>query len=244
MRLLVTRSREDAEPLAAALGERGIEAVLEPLMSITDVAGAAGAPDLDPDGAQALLITSANGIRAFARRHSRRDIAVFAVGDASARTAGELGFAEVRSAAGDVDALAALVRDEVDPGAGALLHIAGTHSAGDLSGLLEAAGFDVRRQVLYQATAAEKLSPGTVDELKSGTLDGVLLFSPRTAGLFVKLAAAAGLEEACRPLVAYCLSQAVADNVVALPWRQVQVASEPNQQALLNVLGPRKQQGK
>ncbi len=116
MRLLVTRSIEDAEPLAAALRRRGIEAVLEPLMSITDVAGAAGAPDLDtyldPGGAQALLITSANGIRAFARRTSRRDIAVFAVGDASARTAFELGFAEVRSAAGDVDALAALVSDE------------------------------------------------------------------------------------------------------------------------------------
>ena len=236
MRLLITRPREDAEPLAAALGERGIEAVLEPLMSITEV----DAPNLDPDGAQALLITSANGIRAFARRHSRRDIAVFAVGDASARTAGEQGFAEVRSAAGDVDALAALVRDELDPGAGALLHIAGSHVAGDLSGRLEAAGFDVRRRVLYQATAAEKLSPGTVDELKSGTLDGVLLFSPRTAGLFVKLAAAAGLEEACHPLVAYCLSQAVADNAKALLWRRVQVASEPNQRSLLDALGPRK----
>ncbi len=236
MRLLITRPREDAEPLAAALGERGIEAVLEPLMSITDV----DASDLDPDGVQALLITSANGIRAFARRHSRRDIAVFAVGDASARTAFELGFAEVRSAAGDVDALAALVRDKLDSGAGALLHIAGSHVAGDLSGLLEAAGFDVRRQVLYQATAAEKLSPVTVDELKSGTLDGVLLFSPRTAELFVKLAAAAGLEEACRPLVAYCLSQAVADNAEALTWRRVMVASEPNQQSLLDALGPKK----
>jgi uroporphyrinogen-III synthase len=240
MRLLITRSIEDAGPLAAALEERGHEAVLEPLMSITDIAGADGAPDMDLDGVQALLITSANGIRAFARRTSRRDIAVFAVGDASARTAGELEFAGVRSAAGDVDALAALVRDELDPGRGALLHIAGSHIAGDLSGLLEAAGFDVRRQVLYRATAAEKFSPATVDELTSGTLDGVLLFSPRTAELFVKLAAAAGVEEACRSLVAYCLSQAVADNAKALPFLRVMVASKPNQRSLLDALGPRK----
>ncbi len=232
MRLLLTRSIEDAEPLAAALSRLGIEAVLEPLMSITDV----GAPDLDLDGAQALLITSANGIRAFARHTPSRDITVYAVGDASARTAGDLGFAEVRSAEGDVDALAALVRDEADPDAGALVHIAGSHMAGDLSGLLGAAGFDVQRRVLYQATAAEKLSPETVDELESGTLDGVLLFSPRTARLFVKLAAAAGLEEACRPLIAYCLSQAVADNAEALPWRDIVVASAPNQQSLLDAL--------
>ena len=240
MRLLVTRSIEDAEPLAAALGRRGYEAVLEPLMSITDVDAPGLDTDLDSGGVQALLITSANGIRAFARRTSRRDIAVFAVGDASARTAGELEFAGVRSAAGDVDALAALVRDELDPGRGALLHIAGSHIAGDLSGLLEAAGFDVRRQVLYRATAAEKFSPATVDELTSGTLDGVLLFSPRTAGLFVKLAAAAGVEEACRSLVAYCLSQAVADNAKALPFLRVILASEPNQRSLLEALGPRK----
>ena len=240
MRLLVTRSIEDAEPLAAALRDRGIEAVLEPLMSITDVDAPGLDTDLDSGGVQALLITSANGIRAFARRTSRRDIAVFAVGDTSARTAGELEFAGVRSAAGDVDALAALVRDELDPGRGALLHIAGSHIAGDLSGLLEAAGFDVRRQVLYRATAAEKLSPDTVDELTSGTLDGVLLFSPRTAGLFVKLAAAAGVEEACRSLVAYCLSQAVADNAKALPFLRVMVASKPNQRSLLDALGPRK----
>ena len=240
MRLLITRSIEDAGPLAAALEERGHEAVLEPLMSITDIAGADGAPDMDLDGVQALLITSANGIRAFARRTSRRDIAVFAVGDTSARTAGELEFAGVRSAAGDVDALAALVRDELDPGRGALLHIAGGHIAGDLSELLEAAGFDVRRQVLYRATAAEKLSPATVDDLTSGTLDGVLLFSPRTAELFVKLPAAAGVEEACRSLVAYCLSQAVADNAKALPFLRVMVASKPNQRSLLDALGPRK----
>ncbi len=232
MRVLVTRSVEDAEPLAEALKERGVEAVLEPLMSITDV----DTPDQVPDGAQALLITSANGIRAFARWNSRRDITVYAVGDASARTAADLGFAEVKSAAGDVDALAALVRDEADPSRGALVHIAGSHMAGDLSGLLGAAGFDVQRRVLYQATAVEKLSPGTVDELKSGTLNGVLLFSPRTAALFVELATAAGLEEACRSLVATCLSQAVADKAKALPWRDVVVASEPNQQSLLDAL--------
>lgn len=236
MRLLITRSIEDAGPLAAALRRRGHEAVLGPLMSITDV----DVPDLDLDGVQALLITSANGIRAFARHHSRRDIAVFAVGDASARTAADLGFTGVSSAAGDVDALAALVGDELDPDAGALVHIAGSHVAGDLSRLLEAAGFDVQRRVLYRATAAEKLSPLTVDELTSGTLDGVLLFSPRTAGLFVKLAAAAGAEEACRSLVAYCLSQAVADNAKALAFLRVMVASEPSQRSLLDALGPRK----
>ncbi|MCH7863737.1 MAG: uroporphyrinogen-III synthase [Proteobacteria bacterium] len=84
-RLLITRPREDAEVLAALLLERGVEAVIEPLISVQDLDG----PGLDLAGVQALLITSANGIRAFSRRQGDRDIAVFTVGDASARAARE-----------------------------------------------------------------------------------------------------------------------------------------------------------
>ena len=232
MRLLITRPSEDAEPMAAILGERGIETVLEPLISVTDVEG----PSLDLDRVQALLITSANGIRAFARRQQDRDRAVYAVGDASARAARALGFGDVKSATGDVVALAALVRAELDPKAGAILHVAGTHVAGDLSGELEKAGFTVRREVLYQAVAAEALGPETLEALKTGTLDGVLLFSRRTAGLFLRLLTGAGLSEACERLSVYCLSPAVADKVRGLPWLGVIVANEPNQDALLKAI--------
>ncbi len=232
MRLLITRPLEDAEPLAALLAERGIETALEPLMSIID----SDAPDPDLSGVQAVLITSANGIRAFAWRVAGRDIAVCAVGDASARAARDLGFGDVTSASGDVEALAAMVKADRDPDAGALLHVAGTHVAGDLSGLLEAAGFEVPRAVLYEARAAGSLSAETRDAMEAGTLDGVLLFSPRTAGLFAELVTGAGVSESCRNLIAYCLSPAVAEKAQSLGWRDVVVATEPSQEALLRTL--------
>jgi uroporphyrinogen-III synthase len=233
MRLLITRPTEDAEPLAAVLAERGIETMLEPLMSVVDT----DAPEPDLSGVQALLITSANGIRAFARRVAGRDIAVCAVGDASARAAGDLGFGDVESASGDVEALAAMVKTGRDPGAGALLHVAGTDVAGDLSGLLEAAGFEIRRAVLYQARAAESLSAETREALTAGGLDGVLFFSPRTAALFAELVTAAGLSETCGEMNAYCLSPAVAEKAQILAWRDVVAAGEPSQEAILRALG-------
>ncbi len=233
MRLLITRPREDAEPLAALLGERGIETALEPLMSIID----SDTPEPDLSGVQALLITSANGIRAFARRVAERGITVCAIGDASARAAGDLGFGDVASASGDVEALAAMVKADRDPNAGALLHVAGTDIAGDLSVRLEAAGFEVRRAVLYEARAAGGLSGETRDAMEAGTLDGVLLFSPRTAALFAELVTDAGLSETCREMNAYCLSPAVAEKAQSLAWRDVVVATEPSQEALLRALG-------
>jgi uroporphyrinogen-III synthase len=236
MRLLITRPAEDAEPLVALLGERGIETVVEPLISVTDLEGPA--PDLTTDlvDIQALLITSANGIRAFARRRQDRRLAVYAVGDASARTARALGFGNVFSATGDVAALVVLVRAELDPDGGALLHVAGTHVAGDLSGELEQVGFRVRREVLYQARAADAFGPDALQALKDGTLDGVLLFSRRTADLFTGLITGAGLSQACERLSVYCLSPAVADVARGLPWRRVVVAPKPNQDALLKAI--------
>jgi len=232
MRLLITRPIEDAEPLARALEQKGHETVIEALMTIVD----AQAPDLELDGVQALLITSANGIRAFARAHPERGLPVCAVGDASARAARELGFQHVSSAGGDVKTLAGMVEKNLDPAGGGLVHVAGSHRAGDLAGMLAAAGFETKRVVLYEAKAAESIGPNAAGVLKGGKLDGVLLFSPRTAALFCRLVADAGLAEACRAITACCLSAAVADEATALPWAGVVVAESPDSQALLDAV--------
>jgi len=232
MRLLITRPEQDAEPLAKALAARGVGSLIESLLTVADVAGPA--PDLA--GVQALLITSANGVRAFARKSDARDLPLFAVGDASAAAARQLGFTSVKSAAGDVAALARLVAAELDPRQGALLHVAGGKIAGDLAGDVKRAGFACRRHVLYEARPAEALSAATRAALDAGAVDGVLLFSPRTASTFARLITEAGVAGACRRLDAYCLSQAVADMVSALAWRRVVVASAPNQESLLDAI--------
>ncbi len=232
MRLLITRPAEDAEPLARALARRGHETIIESVMTIIDVA----APDMDLDRVQALLITSANGIRAFARANPERGLPVCAVGDASARAARELGFDDVHGAGGDIGTLAAMVKKDFDASAGALLHIAGSHRAGDLAGKMTAAGFEMRRAVLYEARAAQDLGAKTALALNRGSLDGVLLFSPRTADFFCRLVLGAGLAGRCRPLTACCLSAAVAEKAGGLPWDGVVVAASPDQQALLDAL--------
>jgi uroporphyrinogen-III synthase len=122
MRVLVTRPEADAAALVAALEARGHEALAQPLLTIEP---AVPEPPLDLAGVQALLFTSANGVRAFADVSQERGLPVFAVGDASAEAARAARFAKVESASGDVEDLARLVKDRLDPGAGPLLHGAG-----------------------------------------------------------------------------------------------------------------------
>lgn len=232
MRVLLTRPREDAEPLAAALREHGVEALIEPLLNIELVSG----PPLDLDQVQALLATSANGVRAFAAREARRGLPVYAVGDATARIALETGFGTVESASGDVDSLADLVRRRLDPADGALLHVAGTAVAGDLAGRVEAAGFRYRRVVLYRARKADRLSSGALRAICDGNVDGIVLFSPRTAETFVALVAEARSTAACRNLTAYCLSDAVAAKAAAIGWDRIVVARRPDQMAMIEAV--------
>ncbi len=240
LRALVTRPEEDAAPLAAALAERGIDVTLEPLLAIRPLPEA----PIDLTGVQALLFTSANGVRSFAELAGGRDLVgwrelpVFAVGNATGAAARSAGFTQVESAAGDVAALARLVAERLDPKAGALFHAAGSAVAGDLAGLLEQAGFTLRREMLYEARPADQLSPATVTNLANGRFDLVLFFSPRTAATFATLARTAGegVVNGCRKAAALCLSQAVATAARELPWREVKASVRPELSALLDLI--------
>ncbi len=230
MRLLVTRPKEDSEGLVQALDQMGVASRVEPLLNIEVDAKA----KVTLDGVQALLITSANGVRAFAEVEKNRQIGVLAVGDSSARAAREAGFKAVESASGDVEALADLVKQRLKPEDGALLHVAGSRVAGDLGGLLEGAGYTYKRAVLYHASKAESLTQETKKAIRNGELDGVVFFSPRTAESFVSLARKARLQKSCREMTVYCLSRAVAEKASALNWKTVETAEKPEQDALLD----------
>lgn len=228
-RILITRPRIDAEPLATILAERGIDSLIEPLMRAELLAEA----KIDLSGVQAVVATSANGVRAFAALTPRRELPLCAVGEATAAAARAAGFTHVEVAGGDVDALASMISARCDPARGALLHAAGTVSAGDLAGALAAAGFACRRAVLYRMEPARAFSPAARRALGDGTVAGVALYSPRTATIFADLLDAADLVPACRHLSVICLSRAVATRVAAFPWAACAIAAQPDQPAMV-----------
>jgi uroporphyrinogen-III synthase len=228
----VTRPRAEAVDLAEALAARGVAAVIEPLLDIRY--RSAPAPDLA--GVQAVLCTSANGVRALARLSAERTVPLFAVGEASAARARAEGFAEVAGAGGDVRDLVRLVAERLRPEDGRVLHVAGSVAAGDLAGALRAQGFEIDRAVLYEAQPAAALSAATERALDAGIVDFALFFSPRTAAVFIRLVGGAGLGEAMRFLTAISISPAADAMLDPLRFRERLVAERPDQPALLAAL--------
>ena len=227
MRILVTRPLQDGEEIASRLAAMGHEALLAPLLTVRLLEDA----PLDIAGVQAILVTSANGARALARRVSSRDIAIFTVGPQSAEAAKQEGFLRIRSADGDAGMLADAVSGWADPGAGIMLHAAGQDSGSVLSEKLTALGFQTRRQNLYRMERAAHLPPDAANALRQGKVGAALFFSPKSAALFAECAVRDELST--DRLIAICISANTAGALKGLAFAEMRIAAAPNQTALL-----------
>src|SRR5262249_33099489 len=96
MRVLVTRPIEDARGTAARLIRLGHTPLVSPLLEVHFLEG----PKLSFANVQAIVATSANGVRALIRRTTTRDLPIFAVGAQTAEAAREAGFTNVKNADG------------------------------------------------------------------------------------------------------------------------------------------------
>lgn len=220
MRLLVTRPAADGPALAAELEARGHSVICAPVIDI------AMKPDTAPDltDVKGLAFTSANGVRAFQTFAApARHLPAYGVGPQTAAALSAAGFLNVHIAGGDVTSLARTITDDCPEGP--VLHISGRDQAGDLAATLKAAGCEARRAVLYEARAAKNLPPDVLAALRDGALDGVLLYSKRSAEIFYRLAGAANLDASLPQ--AFCLSAGVAE-IARAAGAQTHVAEFPD----------------
>jgi len=234
--ILVTRPSDDAAALSDMLEAAGFAVLAEPLLSIADIPPTPEQMAEDLEGVQALLFTSANGVRAFARHTKMRGVPAYCVGPATADAARLVGFSQVETAAGDVAALAALTTHSLSAEGGALFHAAGSDVTGDLAGRLRAAGFTVTKRALYKATMADALSAPARRAIAQGTIAAVVLFSPRTAVTFRRLLAGAELSDRAALMTAACLSEAVAAEINDLTWHNVLIANAPESADIVALL--------
>lgn len=233
MRLLITRPDRESETLAQELQHLGYDTVVEPLLLIR----MRQSMEIPVKPYQAIIITSAYGARGLAAHKSasvHKTVPVFAVGQTTADVLE--GFESVDVGSQGVDELEKKILAHSMPENGPLLYVRGQHIAGNLTQKLITAGFEVDDIILYEAVEREAFSPAVLENFQLGLLDGVVLFSPRTARIFCKLITTAGIEDKLAGITLYCLSQNVADACAFADGkaarRQV-IAKMPTQESLI-----------
>ena len=214
MRVLVVQSAQDAGTSVAALVARGHDVLSAPLVSAERTA----APVVNLAGAQAFIVTSAEGARALAELVGVRTFPVFTDGDVTAAELKRLGFKQVETAKDDAADLARLVERKLKPAGGALIYACSTSAPINLTAMLSNMGFAVRSVPLYTLKRAEKMPDSLRAALTSRALDAALFFSADEARAFVALVQRDELE----PLV-NTLAAVPAPPIVAAPLRALKL---------------------
>ena len=215
----ITRAEPGAAATAGRVRAMGWRPLVAPLLEARALPAT-----LNLAGVAAVAFTSAQGVRAFAALTGAR-LPAFTVGEATAEAARAAGFETVRSADGDVAALADLIAG-ADPGP--ILHAGALHPAGDLTGDLTARGLSARAVALYDTVPVDP-EPALS---KLGEISVVLIHSPRAATLLARALTA----HPAPHLRLLALSEAVAAPLRALENAKIAIAPFPNETSLLNLL--------
>ena len=237
MHLWVTRPQEDASVLRARLIAQGHDVFLEPLLVIEFDAD----EPIDLDGAQGLIATSKNGLRALAAREEEaafaRGLPVYAVGRGTAEAARALGFETVVQGPAAARELVDVIVETAPVNDGTLVHLSGADVAFDLCNELQHLGYHVAQPILYRARQVDRFSDGLLSNLITGRIEGVLLLSPRTAEVYVRLVEAHQILRTARKLTHFCLSRSVAARLASLQLDNVKLSRAPNIEEMLALTG-------
>ena len=237
MRLLVTRPEQDSLVFKEQLIALGHEVTVEPLLTIST----ANTDDLDLDGAQALIATSRNGLHALANGGNldvAKSLLLFAVGPGTAAVARKLGFTSIVEGPSNARDLVPIIAEHAEVNSGPLVHLAGDTVSSAFVDELHRLGYFVTQPIVYTTAVAERFTSPTVASMRNKRIDGVILLSPRTAEVYVGLVKQHNLVAACRGIVHFCISTAVADRLAELSDLPVKVTERPNLQEMLALIGP------
>ena len=226
MKIIITRPQEDAGPLSEKLTGLGHEPFVLSLLKIVG----RETPEIQRRAYQVICLTSANAVRVLGDISPIKDIPVLAVGPKSMQMALGRGFARVEAQGGDVNGLHNFITSHLKPQIGPILYLSGSETSGDLEGLLKHSGFEVDRVITYDAMPASL--DGKQREIQSA--QAVVLYSPRSAKLWVQEIRALNCEAAALTIKHICLSANVA---ACLPqsWPRA-IAEIPTEAALLALL--------
>lgn len=219
-KLLLTRPESDNEHWAKLLGSMGIETIASPLLHIEHLS-----KPIDCKDYSGIIITSKHAVIPAAECGN---LPAYLIGNATAAHAKDYGFSHIAAIAPTARELLALI--PAAQGEKPLLYASGEVTSVDVVKLLEERGINAKQEIVYKAIAAESLSAEAERALAQGEIDGVLLFSARTAEIFQGLTSH-------RHVTLFCLSEAIAHACAPdEQWREVLFPESPTAEALATLI--------
>jgi uroporphyrinogen-III synthase len=231
-KIVITRPFEDSTEIAQEIESRGFVPLIEPVLDISDTDEM---PDEPAEGLP-LIFTSANAVRAFAKKTALRSMPVYTVGRNTADEARLAGYTNVESASGTAEDLTELLLSAAKTGLTEALYVRGRDVSVDLKQNLTKNGLKIAEFVAYQADPMQKLSISLLKSLDNKEIKAVMLFSVRGAKQFSDLIEQYDRTYRMKSIKVLCISNAVLESCSALPFGGVLVADKPDRYGMIRLL--------
>ena len=179
-----------------------------------------------------IVVTSQNAIATFRNNLWMKDKYILVVGGATKELLLQENYKKILICEENVSGLIDNIYKKISI-ASNILYICGDHLSYDLEGSLKSNSYNITSKVVYTSDAITELSKNEIAQINE-VVEIVMLYSPRTAKIFVDLALKYNLYT--RNKIAICISNKCANNIVKLQWMGVKIASSPNEIKMLELI--------
>lgn len=231
-KIIVMARADGGAEIEEAITALGFDPLVEPVLSIQYVED--DPPEIEDT--TPLIFTSANGVRALARKTDSRTNKVYAVGRNTADEARQAGFENIENAQGTVDDLAELLLEPLRTSLIPALYVRGEEISHDLAAILTKNGVSIQQWIGYKAIPAQNLSIRLLKKLDSREIEAIMFFSARGGQNFAELAEQYDRVSRMRTIRALCISEAVLKSVSVLPFRDAVISDTPDRYGMMKLL--------
>ena len=233
-RVLVTRPEPGASETAGRLEALGFLPIKLPLHEIRRLPVDAGAI---PSDIAAVAVTSANAIRHAPKAVIERLklLPCFAVGASTANAATDAGFSAVIEGGGDAEALAETIVGR-RPG-GTVAYLCGRVRRATFEKRLADGHIPIHALETYDTVGLSHSTEEVINLTTRRPIDYVLVYSANAAEVLTATMRRPQLEDLFENAIFVCISERAAEALGGWPGKRIPTAPEPDEPALLSLLG-------
>ena len=230
MHIIITRPIEDSVELINNLKIKGHTITHLPLINIKKIP----IKVIDFKNYKGIIFTSANAIKFLDTKNIPKNTQCFCVGDATEKKAKNLGFFNVISAGGNVDALIELILRMFDPKIGKLLYISSEFISKELDFELSNKGFSIDRVVNYTSQPIQKIEKNTLNFIKKVIPDVIYVYSEKSAINLKDLIAKYSLVDVMMESNLMCISKKTSKVLESITWKKIIIFNPGEEEFFLN----------
>ena len=229
MNIVITRPIDDSLEIISKFKILGHTVIHLPLLNIKKVSY----KTINFKNYKGIIFTSTNAIKFLDTKDIPKNILCFCVGDATEQKARSIGFLNVISASGNVEALKELIFRLHEKNDGKLIYLSSEFITLDLDKILIANGYRVDRVVNYTTTAVEYIDENIVNQLKNNPADIMYVYSEKSAINLKNLIKKYSLVDNLINCNLMCISEKSSRVLSGLKWKKIFIFNPGEEEFLL-----------